>query len=621
MRMNGMNSIGQTDLIDALAGTRQVRLSDGHTVSLAAPVILDLDGKGVQTLSRDTSRVRYDLDGDGLADATSWIGSTEGFLFLDRDGDGTVTNAGEFSFLGDVPGATSDLQGLKAFDSTKDGILSSTDARWGDFRIWQDKNGNGVAETSEILTLATAGVRSLNLSAVAYAGVNAPGDVAIVAKGSYTRTTGTTMDLIDAALTYVSAPRDGLPTIELVAQTQSRKAGKYRISVKDGRLAVAPKHGNDTSDVRAGGLSGAVELTFKHSTVGMLSAIVLDLDGDGVTLKGTGKSRGWFDMNADGSPDRQGWTGRGDAFLVIDRDGDGRISNGAELSFLAEDAAAGSSLAGLAKLDSNGDRLIDKTDARFGELRAWTDANSNGATDIGELRTLADLGIQSISIDGRATGDRSKPGGNLLMATATFTYANGMKRTLGDAALAFRPSQPIPADVAAIRAPTLPAGEASPTGPTVEASSPTVLGDGGAPPILSPRVQSASGELYPAASVPPVGTSPANTATDKGNVIDTVPRRALIHDMTSLPAVVPFPSPDPFIDYGSPGDSPWFLDSAMVQVPGKELAPWLAASSEHFATAITMFGNEPGAGQLSSDLSRSPQSVLADMTFAYGSTS
>ena len=100
--MNGMNSIGQTDLIDALAGTRQVRLSDGHTVSLAAPVILDLDGKGVQTLSRDTSRVRYDLDGDGLADATSWIGSTEGFLFLDRDGDGTVTNAGEFSFLGDV---------------------------------------------------------------------------------------------------------------------------------------------------------------------------------------------------------------------------------------------------------------------------------------------------------------------------------------------------------------------------------------------------------------------------------------------------------------------------------------------------------------------------------------
>lgn len=618
--MNGMNSIGQTDLIDALAGTRQVRLADGHTVSLAAPVILDLDGKGMQTLSRDTSGVRYDLDGDGLADATSWIGSTEGFLFLDRDGNGTVTNAGEFSFLGDVPGATSDLQGLKAFDSTKDGILSSTDARWGDFRIWQDKNGNGVAETSEILTLATAGVRSLNLSAVAYAGANGPGDVAIVAKGSYTRTTGTTMDLIDAALTYVSAPRDGLPAIDFVAQTQSRKAGKYRISVKDGRLAVVPKHGYDASDVRAGGLSGAVELTFKHSTVGMLSAIVLDLDGDGVTLKGAGKSRGWFDMNGDGSPDRQGWAGRNDGFLVIDRDGDGRIASGAELSFLAEDPTAGSSLAGLAKLDSNGDKVIDKTDARFGELRVWTDSNSNGATDVGELKTLAELGIQSFSLDGRATGDRSKPGDNLLTATATFTYANGMKRTLGDAALAFRPSEPMPADVAADQGSTMLAAKASSAASAVETSP--LLGFGGGETVLP---QSSIGYLplegaAPLATLPSHGDSPADATTNQASGTNAAARYALLHDMTSLPAVVPFPSPEPFADYGPPSDALPFYGAGTVQAPGSELATWLVASSENFAAALSMFGNDRGTGQISNDLSTSSQPVLADLTFAYGST-
>lgn len=617
--MNGMNSIGQTDLLDALAGTRQVRLSDGHTVSLAAPVILDLDGKGVQTLSRNTSGVRYDLDGDGLADSTSWIGSTEGFLFLDRDGNGTVTNAGEFSFLGDVPGATSDLQGLRAFDSTKDGILSSTDARWGDFRIWQDKNGNGVAETSEILTLATAGVRSLNLSAADYAGANASGDVVIVAKGSYTRTTGATMDLVDAALTYVSAPRDGLPTIDFVAQTQSRKAGKYRISVKDGRLAVAPKHGNDTSDVRAGGLSGAVELTFKHSTVGMLSAIVLDLDGDGLSLKGVGKSRNWFDMNGDGSPDRQGWAGRKDGFLVIDRDGDGRIGSGAELSFLAEDPTAGSSLAGLAKLDSNGDKVIDKTDARFGELRVWADSNGNGATDGGELKTLADLGIQSLSIDGRATGDRSKPGDNLLMATATFTYANGMKRTLGDAALAFRPSQPMPADAVEGQRSAL-AAEASPTALAAETSPSNVLGGGQTVPLQSSLEYPSLDGAPSAASLSPLSTSSTDAATNQASGTNAVARHALLRDMTSLPAVVPFPSPEPFSDYGSPTDASPFYGAASVQASGTEIAPWLAASSEHFAAALTMFGNELGTGQLSSDLSRSSQSVLADMTLAYGST-
>ena len=94
-------------------------------LSCASPIILDLDGNGVKTVSSADSDARYDMDGDGLADDTSWIGNTEGFLFLDRDGNGTVTNAGEFSFIDDVAGARSDLEGLRAFDSDNDGILSS----------------------------------------------------------------------------------------------------------------------------------------------------------------------------------------------------------------------------------------------------------------------------------------------------------------------------------------------------------------------------------------------------------------------------------------------------------------------------------------------------------------
>ena len=36
------------------------------------------------------------------------------------------------------------------------------------------------------------------------------------------------MDLIDATLSYISAPRDGLPKLAVFGQTFDRKAGNYR---------------------------------------------------------------------------------------------------------------------------------------------------------------------------------------------------------------------------------------------------------------------------------------------------------------------------------------------------------------------------------------------------------
>ncbi len=471
----GDMSISGDALANALGGDRRLTLADGTTIDLAPTVILDLDGKGVQTLKRSTSGVRYDLDGDGLADQTSWIGTTEGFLFLDRDGDGTLTSAGELSFLSDMPGATSDLQGLRAFDSTLDGTLSAQDKRFADFRIWQDKNGNGVVDTGEVQTLAAAGVRSINLTVPAYSGTNTGDDVAIVGKGGYTRTNGTTMDLLDAALTYTSAPRDGLPRLQFVSETFDRKAKKYRITAKDGQLSVTGKGLDANTDSRAGGLVGSFTIDFRDKTVGMLTAIVLDLDGNGVSMTARGKAENWFDMNGDGSPDEQGWISKRDGFLVIDRNNDGRINDGSELSFLAEDPTAKSSLAALAKLDSNGDKVIDKNDARFGELRVWIDANSNGSTDPGELKTLAELGIQSFSLAGHNTTQSVKPGSNLLIATSTFTYTNGMTRTLGDAALAFRPSAPPDPVVPLSVTPAPSDGGTSPTVVPVDADLPNLL--------------------------------------------------------------------------------------------------------------------------------------------------
>jgi hypothetical protein len=443
-------------LAAALAGTHQITLADGSTISVAAAVVLDLDGKGIQTLTQDKSGVRYDLDGDGLADRTSWIGTTEGFLFIDRDKDGTLNSLAELDFTADLAGASSDLAGLKAFDTNKDGTLAPTDTRFGDFFVWQDKNGNGVADSGEVLTLAAAGVRAINLNATPYSGTNSAGDFATIAKASYQRTNGTTMDMLDGALTYSSVPKDGLSRPALAEANFDRKAKDYYIASSVGQMSVTGKYVTNT-DSRAGGLLGSFEINFKDTTVGMVSTLVLDLDGNGVSLAAKGKANGWFDMNGDGSPDEMGWISRRDGFLVIDRNNNGVIDNSAELSMLAEDPMAKNSLVALAKLDSNGDKIIDAKDARFGELKVWVDANNNGVTNAGELRTLGELGIQSINLDAHYVNQGVKPGQNLLIETATFTRTNGMIQTVGDAALAFHPSQPDPERAAALYAPSAPA--------------------------------------------------------------------------------------------------------------------------------------------------------------------
>ena len=78
-------------------------------------------------------------------------------------------------------------------------------------------------------------------------------------------------------------------------------------------------------------------MTFKNKTFGMLSPIILDLDGDGVEMRSIKTANALFDMNGDGIGDDTGWAGKDDGFLVIDRNNDGKITHASELSFAAEE--------------------------------------------------------------------------------------------------------------------------------------------------------------------------------------------------------------------------------------------------------------------------------------------
>jgi hypothetical protein len=409
-------------------------------LSIVSPIILDLDGDGNELVQASASNAGFDMDGDGKPDDTSWFGSGDAILFLDRDGNGTVTNAKELSFVSDSQNARSSLEGLKAFDTNKDGKLSAADADFGKFRLWQDRNGDGVATATEITTLAASSIASLSLAGTPTNLPAAAGSAVAIATGQFTRTDGTQGMLSDAALSYFPAGGATNAGIDVAHQSFDRKAKKYHIMAQGGQLFVALTKAKGELDPGSGRIGPATLLSFKGKTIGMLAPIILDLDGDGVEMVARGKSKASFDMDGDGNRDDTGWVGKGDGFLVIDRDNDGLITGAAELSFLSENPGARSDLEALAALDSNRDRKIDATDLRFGELKVWVDSNRNGFTDAGELKTLAELNIASIDLSSAPTQQSAKLGQNILLATGSFTLTDGTVRSLGDAALAFRPS-------------------------------------------------------------------------------------------------------------------------------------------------------------------------------------
>ncbi|WP_374981495.1 calcium-binding protein [Pseudomonas solani] len=155
------------------------------------PLSLDLDGDGIETVGANAG-ITFDFDGDGLKTGTGWVKGDDGFLVLDRNGNGQIDNGGELFGVDTVKAngqkASNGFDALKDFDSNGDGVFDAQDTQFANVKIWQDANQDGIAQAGELKTLAEHNIVAINLDSTA-SNHNSNGNL-ISAVGSFVRGDG-----------------------------------------------------------------------------------------------------------------------------------------------------------------------------------------------------------------------------------------------------------------------------------------------------------------------------------------------------------------------------------------------------------------------------------------------
>lgn len=161
------------------------------------PLVLDLDGNGVQTLPSDAG-VMFDFDGDGVKEITGWVDPRDGLLALDNNSNGRIDDGSElFGFHTEIDGQKpgDGFLALKLYDKNNDGVIDNLDDVYSKLLVWVDSDSNGVSDSDELLSLSELDITSISLQSTT--DVVAQNGNLLAEHGHFISEDGTRSDLVD----------------------------------------------------------------------------------------------------------------------------------------------------------------------------------------------------------------------------------------------------------------------------------------------------------------------------------------------------------------------------------------------------------------------------------------
>lgn len=391
------------------------------------PVILNLDGRGLNLDTLSSSTQFIDTDGGENKHRTAWAAKGNGVLALDLYGDGQIHQKNQYAFTEWDPTATSDLQALKdVFDTNHNGKLDAGDANWAQFKV---------VVNGQMVSLDSLGITSIDLTPTGSGQTFADGS-AFTGTASYTKSDGTQGQVGDAVL---ATDDHGY----LIHQTRTTDAG-----------------GSVTTDIVGSNADGstAFENVATISADGLTRTISYDDNGDGVFDRSQSTvtaanadgslTQTTSDFNADGSlKDRTSTTTNTDSKTVttlVDQNGDGVwdqsevfVSNAdGSTSTTTKNLAANGAIVNQTQVSTSTDGLtkttkVDNTGSgTFDHVKTDTTVvNADGSrvetvTDAGSNGTVLDRTVTSTSADGRSktvSMDHTGSGSFDLVTTSSIT--------------------------------------------------------------------------------------------------------------------------------------------------------------------------------------------------------
>ena len=179
---------GNTDKFTLVSGQYDSSRDAG-----VCPIVIDLDGNGIQTISRENANGTFDLFGTGVAVSSGWLSSGDAFLAIDANGNGVIDGINEL-FGGN--GAGQGFAKLASFDSNGDGVVDAGDAAFASLSVWRDANSNQQTDAGELMSLSEAGVASMAVSYFALPAVDEQGNLHLE-RSTATLADGSSVDMTD----------------------------------------------------------------------------------------------------------------------------------------------------------------------------------------------------------------------------------------------------------------------------------------------------------------------------------------------------------------------------------------------------------------------------------------